>query len=169
MRDVLTLVTLFESHFVSFNSNTTGGTSGAGTLSHSVAPEFTSCLVRVVWWFVSLLVIFLFLMMCSNNWKCLYQVRVIAVFPVFRLLTDFVCLFTYEFCLSLWKIVRCSGNLLLHLFTQLYRAGQFYKWRKPEYPKINTDKLPVTDKGVSSAHRGIRTHICSDDRHKLHS
>jgi hypothetical protein len=29
--------------------------------------------------------------------KCLYQVRVIAVFTVFRLLTDFVCLYTYEF------------------------------------------------------------------------
>ena len=29
--------------------------------------------------------------------KCLYQVRVITVFTVFRLLTDFVCLYTYEF------------------------------------------------------------------------
>ena len=31
------------------------------------------------------------------GWKCLYQVRVITVFTVFRLLTDFVCLYTYEF------------------------------------------------------------------------
>ena len=29
--------------------------------------------------------------------KCLYQVRVITVFTVFRLLTDFVCLYSYEF------------------------------------------------------------------------
>ena len=36
----------------------------------------------------------------------------IAVFPVFRLLTDFVCLLTYEFCLSLWKIARCSVIVL---------------------------------------------------------
>jgi hypothetical protein len=36
-------------------------------------------------------------------WKCLYQVRVITIFPVFLLLTDFVCLYTYEFCLSLFK------------------------------------------------------------------
>ena len=43
-------------------------------------------------------------------------VRVIAVFPVFRLLTDFVFLFTYEFCLPLWKIARCSVILLLPLF-----------------------------------------------------
>jgi hypothetical protein len=48
-------------------------------------------------------------------WKCLYQVRAIAVFPVFRLLNDFFCLLTYEFCLSLWKIARCSVILLLHL------------------------------------------------------
>ena len=54
----------------------------------------------------------------SFLWKCLYQVRVIAVFPVFRLLTDFACLLTYEFCLSLWKIARCSVILLLSLFTK---------------------------------------------------
>ena len=46
----------------------------------------------------------------------LYQVRVITVFTVFRLLTDFVCLYTYEFWLSLCKIVRSSVILLLPLF-----------------------------------------------------
>ena len=49
-------------------------------------------------------------------WKCLYQVRAIAVF---RLLTDFVCLLTYEFCLSLWKIARCSVILLLPLLSNI--------------------------------------------------
>jgi hypothetical protein len=39
------------------------------------------------------------------NLKYLYQVRVITVFAVFRL-TDFVCLYSYEFWLSLCKIVR---------------------------------------------------------------
>ena len=43
----------------------------------------------------------------------LSQVRAIAVFLVFRLLTHFVCLLTYEFCLSLWKIARCLVILLL--------------------------------------------------------
>ena len=37
-------------------------------------------------------------------------------FSVFRLLTDFVCLYTYEFWLSLCKIVRSSVILLLPLF-----------------------------------------------------
>jgi hypothetical protein len=45
-----------------------------------------------------------------------YQVRLITVFTIFRLLTDFVCLYTYEFWLSLCKIVRSSVILLLPLF-----------------------------------------------------
>jgi hypothetical protein len=36
-----------------------------------------------------------------------------------RLLTDFVCLYNYEFGLSLCKIVRSSVILLLPLFTGL--------------------------------------------------
>ena len=52
-------------------------------------------------------------------YKCLYQVRVITVFTVFRLLTDFVCLYTYEFWLSLCKIVRSSVILFLPLFRYL--------------------------------------------------
>ena len=43
------------------------------------------------------------------------QIRVITVFTVFRLLTDFVCLYIYEFWLSLCKIVRSSVILLLPL------------------------------------------------------
>jgi len=49
----------------------------------------------------------------------MYQVRAIVVFPVFRLLTDFVCLLTYEFCFFLWKIARCSVILLLPLLCNL--------------------------------------------------
>jgi prepilin signal peptidase PulO-like enzyme (type II secretory pathway) len=45
-------------------------------------------------------------------------------FSVFRLLTDFVCLYTYEFWLSLCKIVRSSVILLLPLFVLLY----FFFW-----------------------------------------
>ena len=43
-----------------------------------------------------------------------------SVFTVFRLLTDFVCLYNYEFGLSLCKIVRSSVILLLPLFVIFY-------------------------------------------------
>jgi hypothetical protein len=41
-------------------------------------------------------------------------------FIVFRLLTDFVCLYNFEFWLSLCKIVRSSVILLLPLFTPYF-------------------------------------------------
>ena len=37
-------------------------------------------------------------------------------FPTFRLLTDFVCLLTYEYCLFLWNIAWSPVILLLPLF-----------------------------------------------------
>jgi hypothetical protein len=51
-----------------------------------------------------------------HNFTVLYQVRVIMVFTVFRLLTDFFGLYTNQFWLSLCKIVRSSVILLLPLY-----------------------------------------------------
>jgi hypothetical protein len=45
-----------------------------------------------------------------------FFIYVFTVFTVFRLMTDFVCLYNYEFWLSLCKIVRSSIILLLPLF-----------------------------------------------------
>jgi hypothetical protein len=53
-----------------------------------------------------------------------HQVRVITVFTVFRLLTDFVCLYNYEFWLSLCKIARSSVILLLPY--RLCRDGIYF-------------------------------------------
>jgi hypothetical protein len=51
--------------------------------------------------------------------------RFFRVFTDFRLLTDFVCLYNYEFWLSLCKIARSSVILLLPLSTRYNN----YLWR----------------------------------------
>ena len=58
---------------------------------------------------------------------------------------------------------------------QLYRGGQFYWWREPEYPKKRKNNRPaksnwqnLSHNVVSSTLNGIQTHNVSGDRNWLH-
>ena len=79
-----------------------------------------------------------------------YQFNQLHVFTVFRLLTDFVCLYNYEFWLFLCKIVRSSVILLLLLLKYFYLlnfttiAFLFILWPNFVFKKIFINILFVS-------------------------
>ena len=98
---------------------------------------------------------------CWYNWMVyllLWTDRHVSVY-VLLIIWRYVYNFAHKTCIENkskldsqmnWRLeLWCLTSLSTIFQPYLYRGGQFYRWRKPEYPEKATDLSQVTDKLLS--------------------